>query len=80
MAGVVEAEDKHLHKTLGIHTIIMGPSVKNARAIRACEKAGLAKTNQKMCEFLLPEYVSAYSDGDDGVEQTAVCVKKFDSQ
>jgi len=70
----------HLHKTLGIHTLIMGPSVKNARAIRAYEKAGLIKTNQRMCDFLLPEYLSVYGDGDYGVEQTAVCVKRFDSQ
>ena len=69
----------HLHKTLGIHTLIMGPSVKNARAIRAYEKAGLIKTNQRMCDFLLPEYVSTYGDGDYGIEQTTICVKRFDS-
>ena len=68
----------HLHETLGIHTLIMGPSVKNTRAIRAYEKAGLIKTNQRMCDFLLPEYLSTYGNGDYGVEQTAVCVKRFD--
>jgi len=70
----------HLHETLGIHTLIMGPSVKNARAIRAYEKAGLIKTNQRMCDFLLPAYVSMYGDGDYGAEQTAVCVKRFEAK
>lgn len=67
----------HLHKTMGVHTLIMGPSVKNTRAIRAYEKAGLVKTNQKMRDFLLPQYVMVYGDGDYGEDQTAVCVKKF---
>ncbi len=69
----------HLHDSLGIHTLIMGPSVKNARAIRAYEKAGLFRTNQRMRDFLRPEYISVYGDGDYGEEQTAVCVKRFDS-
>ena len=69
----------HLHESLGIHTLIMGPSVKNTRAIRAYEKAGLTKTDQRMNEFLLPEYLAKYGDGDYGAEQTAVCVKRFDS-
>ena len=78
-ADAIMALGTYLHETLEIHTLIMGPSVKNARAIRAYEKAGLIKTNQSMCDFLLPEYVSAYGDGDYGAEQTAVCVKRFDS-
>ncbi|MDL2289553.1 GNAT family N-acetyltransferase [Clostridia bacterium OttesenSCG-928-F22] len=67
----------YLHETMGIHTLIMGPSAKNTRAIRAYEKAGLIKTNQNMRNFLLPEYIAVYGDGDYGEEQTAVCVKVF---
>ena len=75
----IMALGNYLHETLGIHTLIMGPSVKNERAIRAYEKAGLIKTDEKMSVFLLSEYVSVYGDGDYGMEQTAVCVKRFDS-
>ena len=74
----VIALGNHLHETLGIHTLIMGPSVKNSRAIRAYEKAGLVKTNQRMSDFLLSEYLSKYGEGDYGEDQTAVCVKRFD--
>jgi Acetyltransferases, including N-acetylases of ribosomal proteins len=73
------ALEGYLHEELGIHTLIMGPSVKNTRAIRAYEKAGLVKTKQRMCDFLSAEYVSVYGAGDYGEEQTAVCVKRLDS-
>ena len=65
----------YLHKTLGIHTLIMGPSIKNKRAIRAYEKAGLIRTTDKMSDFLSPEYITQYADGDYGIEETAICKK-----
>jgi RimJ/RimL family protein N-acetyltransferase len=67
----------YLHKTLGFHTMIMGPSVRNQRAIRAYEKAGLVKTDRPMSEFLLDEYIPLYGDGDYGKDGTVVCVKRF---
>jgi hypothetical protein len=67
----------YLHETMEIHTLIMGPSVKNTRAIKAYEKAGLFKTDLPMSSFLLPEFVSAFGDGDYGEGQTVVCVKRF---
>jgi len=69
----------YLHEMLGIRELIMAPSIKNARAVKAYEKVGLLKTDRTMCDFLLDEYVSLYGDGDYGVDETVVCVKQFDA-
>jgi RimJ/RimL family protein N-acetyltransferase len=73
----VIALSNYLHKTLDFHIMIMGPSVRNQRAIRAYEKAGLVKTDQPMSEFLLHEYIPLYGDGEYGKDDTVVCVKRF---
>ena len=70
----------YLHEAMGIEEIIMAPSIKNTRAIRAYEKAGLIKTSLPMCTFLLDEYIPLYGDGDYGADETVVCVKQFEKQ
>ena len=71
------ALSNYLHETLGFHTMIMGPSERNKRAIRAYEKAGLKRTDLSMSEFLLDEYIPLYGDGDYGKDGTVVYVKRF---
>lgn len=66
-----------LNQTMGIKEMIMAPSRKNTRAIRAYEKAGFRQTAQAMSDFLLPEYVALYGDGDYGKEGTAILLKQF---
>jgi RimJ/RimL family protein N-acetyltransferase len=66
-----------LHEALGFHTMIMGPSSRNTRAIRAYEKAGLMRTDLSMSDFLLDEFITIYGDGDYGKDDTVVCMKRF---
>lgn len=68
----------HLHRQLGIRQLIIAPSAKNTRAVRAYEKAGFKKTDKPMCEFLSDAYVPVFGDGDYGAEETAILVKQFD--
>jgi len=68
---------EHLNKALGIHGLIMRPSIKNARANKSYEKAGLRQSELSPSEYLLPDYVSVYGDGDYGAEESALLVKSF---
>ena len=68
----------HLNKTMGIRELIIAPSIKNTRAVRAYEKAGFKKTDKAMSEFLSDEYVPLYGGGDYGVDETAILVKRFE--
>jgi diamine N-acetyltransferase len=70
----------YLHETIGIHTLIIAPSAKNTRAIRAYEKAGFQRTERPMSAFLRPEYVPLYGEGDYGTDGTAIMVKHFTTQ
>ena len=72
------ALSEYLNREMGIRKLIIAPSVRNTRAVRAYEKAGFEKTEQGMGEFLSEKYVSTYENGDYGVEGTAVLVKRFD--
>lgn len=67
----------YLNKELDICELIIAPSIKNTRAIRAYEKAGFHKTEKAMSEFLSNEYVPLFGDGDYGVDETAILVKQF---
>ncbi len=67
-----------LNKTMGIRELVIAPSSKNLRAIRAYEKAGFKKSDKAMSHFLLDEYLSLYGDGDYGIGGTAILVKRFD--
>lgn len=64
-------------KEKGIEKFIIRPSEKNTRAIRAYEKAGFRRVDDKMGavkSYLLPEYLDLYGDGDYGFDNTAVLV------
>ena len=67
----------YLNQTMGIRELIMGPAIKNTRAIQSYKKAGFEESVEPMCEYLLEEYVSLYGDGDYGKDNTAVLVKRF---
>lgn len=66
-----------LNRTMGIAQLIMAPSRRNKRAIRAYEKAGFQKTDKPMTDFLLDEYASLYGEGDYGTDETYIMVKRF---
>ncbi|MCL2563665.1 MAG: GNAT family N-acetyltransferase [Oscillospiraceae bacterium] len=67
----------YLHQTLDIRMLIMGPSVKNVRAVLSYKKAGFAVSDAPMCDYLLEDYVDEYGDGDYGVDGTVVLAKTF---
>lgn len=68
----------YLNKEMDIRELIIAPSIKNTRAVRAYEKAGFKKTDKAMSEFLLDEYVTLFGDGDYGADETVILVKQFD--
>ncbi len=65
----------HLAKTLGKREFIMRPSLKNVRANKAYEKAGFKPSDKHPDEYLREEYISVFSDGDYGAEESALLVK-----
>ncbi|WP_070000987.1 GNAT family N-acetyltransferase [Cellulosilyticum sp. I15G10I2] len=70
----------YLESSYNIKDYIIRPSIKNYRAVRAYEKVGFKKVqeNEKektINEFLLPEFLNEYGDGDYGFEDTAVLIK-----
>ena len=67
---------EHLHKTLGIHELIMRPSIKNARANRSYTKAGFIQSDKRPEEYLRSEYVAVFGDGDYG-DESALLVKTY---
>lgn len=70
---------RYLEKEKGIRRFIIRPSEKNTRAIRAYEKAGFRRVEDKMetvRDYLLEEYLEEYGSGDYGYENTAVLVKR----
>jgi diamine N-acetyltransferase len=67
----------YLNQHLGIMELIMRPSLKNLRANRSYEKAGLFSSGMRPEEYLLPEYVEVFGDGDYGEGKTALLVKRF---
>lgn len=68
----------YLNQALGIQELIMRPSIKNFRANRSYEKAGLKKSEMCPEEYLRTEYVSVFGEGDYGIDGTALLVKRFD--
>ena len=68
---------EYLHNALGIRELIIAPSIRNRRAVRAYEKAGFARTNRAMREFLTEEFAEVFGCGDYGEEGTAILVKDF---
>ena len=68
----------YLNEEMGVRELIIAPSKRNKRAVRAYEKAGFRKTDKAMSEFLLSEYVSVFKEGDYGMEDTAILIKRFE--
>jgi len=68
----------YLNEEMGVYELIIAPSVRNPRAIRAYEKAGFKRTDKAMSGFLLDKYVSVFGGGDYGTEDTAIMVKYFE--
>ncbi|MBI2417777.1 MAG: GNAT family N-acetyltransferase [Ignavibacteriales bacterium] len=69
---------EQLENDLHVTRCLIRPSEANRQAIRAYEKAGfyhVADKQKTVTEFLLPEYMHVYGDGDYGMEKTAVLVR-----
>ncbi len=71
---------EYLEAVYNIKNFIIRPSVRNTRAIRAYEKAGFKKVEKDerqktINDYLIPEYISEYGDGDYGFEDTEVLIK-----
>ena len=69
----------YLGSTMGIREVIMRPSVKNTRAIRAYQKAGFLESDKVPADYLLDEYLSRYGDGDYGAGQNALLIKQLEA-
>jgi RimJ/RimL family protein N-acetyltransferase len=70
---------KYLTEKSDIDKFIIRPSLKNIRAIAAYKKAGFSIANnkaQKIKEYLLPEFIVEYGEGDYGFKKTAVLIKE----
>ncbi len=68
---------EYLKMEKGIEKFMIRPSEKNTRAIRAYEKAGFKRVHDKesaVKDYMAPEYLSVYGDGDYGFQNTAVFV------
>lgn len=65
----------YLRESKMIKKFIIRPSVKNIRAIKAYEKVGFRRVNQKeytIKKYLREEYVAKFGDGDYGFEDTLI--------
>jgi len=70
---------EYLKLEKGIEKFIIRPSEKNTRAIRAYEKIGFKRVDDKMGTikaYLLPEFLHIYGDGDYGFQDTAVLIRE----
>ena len=67
----------YLNENLGINEMIMRPSIKNERALTSYKKAGFNDSDKDPSEYLLPEYVDIYGDGDYGADESALLVKQM---
>lgn len=65
-----------LFENMGIHELIMRPSVRNTRAIKAYGKAGFEKSDKPTSYYLLDEYMSLYGAGDYGEGGDVLLVKR----
>ena len=74
--GALISLSNYLNEEMGIRELIIAPSKRNTRAVRAYEKAGFRKTDKAMSAFLLDEYVAAFGEGDHGTKDTAIMVKR----
>ena len=69
----------YLHRAMGISELIMRPSAKNQRAVKAYNNAGFEVSNAEPSDYLLKEYIESYGDGDYGADATVTLIKaRFD--
>lgn len=55
-----------VRRGLGIHTVIIRPSRENARALRAYAKCGFSPMPGDISDYMLPEFLAPYGEGDFG--------------
>ena len=66
----------YLNETLGISELIIRPSVRNTRAVKAYKKAGFEELGKTPDYYLLDKYISLYGDGDYGAEESMLLIKR----
>jgi len=66
---------EYLNREQGVHTLIMRPCARNARAVRAYNKAGFVPSAKPIDAYMLTEYLSLFGDGDYGPGGDALLVK-----
>jgi RimJ/RimL family protein N-acetyltransferase len=71
------ALSEYLHEARGIHTLIMRPSARNARAVRAYNKAGFMSSGKPMDAYMPPEYLPLFGDGDYGPGGDTLLVREY---
>lgn len=74
----LEILGEYLKKEVGISELIIAPSAKNQRAVRAYEKAGFNPSEKRMAEFLQVDFISLYGSGDYGEEETVLMTKSLE--
>ena len=67
----------YLHENLGVNELIMRPSARNARAIRAYNKAGFLPAAQPIEHYMAAEYLPTFAAGDYGPGGDVLLVKTF---
>ncbi len=68
---------EYLKNNMNINKFLIRPSKKNIPAIKSYQKAGFSKVNDKKAvlnEYLLPECLEEYVDGDYGFKNTTVLI------
>ena len=77
-SDAIVALGAYLNENLGIDELIMRPSVKNTRAVKAYMKAEFEKSDKTPGDYLLPEYIPLYGGGDYGEGGDVLLRKKLD--
>ena len=68
---------EYLHQTLGKNAMMMRPSARNKRAVRAYGKAGFVPSTEPIEAYMPPAYLPIFGDGDYGPQGDALLVKRF---
>lgn len=68
---------EHLRETMGMRELIIRPSARNVRAVRAYGKAGFVQTERAVEEFYKDEYLELYGEGDYEGGESTLLVKEL---